>query len=442
MTPLDYLREEFENVSTTLKETLRHDFGPSDGKAYFNECKRRLETLKRQCDKISEPTDGRIPDQLDALAGIANRVSLIERSHLGEFSWPFAEAIRSLANGLVVEKDLRGEISPHIVHMIAEGTGYHIRTERHPDRLAKRRLAIVAFPRQLKHHVLMHALFGHELGHAAFFTNVAGAKCRGQVIPELKRQGPLATTQALTEWLNAEAAPEIVKDRLKRLDGHSIRPSQLDQWALELMCDLFGLLTFGPAFVAAHRTLLEPSSRSPHDVELTNSTHPPLAVRRAMLVKAMRLLEWDKPTIEEEGTFKEAEKAMIDYVMEPYDDEWSDIFSDEQLKSAVDKLKTVFEGNEDLEAQPPEGEVTSKLVDRLSRRLPPIFEEIDAQGQATYRDIRLDQCLYAGWVYWLGREKLEEEARALTFIQTNRLCDQALLQQRSIELSKTEGVAA
>lgn len=442
MTPLDYLREEFENVSTTLKETLRHDFGPSDGKAYFNECKRRLETLKRQIDKIVEPADERIPDQLDALAGIANRVSLIERSHLGEFSWPFAEAIRMLANGLVVEKDLKGEFSPHIVHMIAEGTGYHIRTERHPDRLAKRRLAIVAFPRQLKHHVLMHALFGHELGHAAFFTNVAGAKCQSLVIPELRKKGPLQNVTTLTEWLNGEAAPDIVKERVKRLAGHPIRSAQLEQWALELMCDLFGLLTFGPAFVAAHRTLLEPSSHSPHDVELKNSTHPPLAVRRAMLVKAMRLLGWDKPTITEAGAVQEAEKAMIEYVMECPDDKWCDIFEDAQLKSAIEKLTTVFEGNERLQAHPPDGELTSKLVHRLSKRLPPIVEEIDAQGQATHSDIRLDQCLYAGWVYWLGREKLDEDARSLTFLQTNRLCDQALLQQRAIELSKTESVAA
>ena len=438
MTPLEYLRAEFENVSETLKDTLRHDFGPSDGEAYYQECKGRLARLKRHNDKIKDPNDERIPDQLEALAGIANRVSLIERSHLGEFSWPFAEAIRELAKGLVVEKNLREELSPHIVHMIAEGTGYHIHPERHSDLYTRRRIAIVAFPRQLKHHVMMHAVFGHELGHAAFFTNTAGKACKNEVLPELCRAGPLHSTANLSAWLSSENAPAQVR-ALFDSDRKYLRPTLLEKWALELMCDLFGLLTFGPAFVAAHRTLLEPSSKSPYEMELKNSTHPPLAIRRAMLVKALAVLEWDQPTIAQEGPFQDAEKAMIAYLTEVTDDGWSDIFERDQLEAALNMLAKVFEGHEELKASPPDGEMTERLVSRLSNRLPPIYEDIAEDGSANHKQVRIDQCLYAGWVYWLGRTKLVDADQTLSFLQTNRLCDQALLQQKAIEISRLEG---
>ena len=45
-------------------------------------------------------------------------------------------------------------------------------------------------------------------------------------------------------------------------------------------------------------------------------------------------------------------------------------------------------------------------------------------------------CLYAGWTYWFGREALAAGFPPLTFLQTNRLCDHALLQQQAIDLSR------
>ena len=58
-----------------------------------------------------------------------------------------------------------GTIEP-IIHVIAEGEGYQIVYEDISSSV-KSRFAIVAFPRSLKHHVLLHTIFGHELGHTA-----------------------------------------------------------------------------------------------------------------------------------------------------------------------------------------------------------------------------------------------------------------------------------
>lgn len=328
----------------------------------------RLSGVERRIDALDGDGSG-IPAVLSTLNGIANRVSLIERSHLGEFSWPFANAIRAIADKLLVEKSLKGELVPPIFHMIAEGTGYNIRNERSTDIDARRRIAIVAFPRQLKHHVLMHAIFGHELGHAAFYTNVAGRICKRRVIQELRRRGPLANAGALAAWLNADDAPQALRDRLAKSTVVKVQDSQIAQWSLELMCDLFGLLLFGPAFAAAHRTLLEPASRPSDDIELRGSTHPPLSVRRRMLTQAMSVLGWDQPTVAEPSPVRDAELGMLDYIMNDGGDPWATLFDRDQLTTAIGHLRTVFDLHPTLMAEPPEGEVTTALVCRLAKRL-------------------------------------------------------------------------
>ena len=56
-----------------------------------------------------------------------------------------------------------------------DSKGYRIVNESQvPGASGKRRFVVVAFPRPLKHHVLLHSLFGHELGHTALYTPTAG----------------------------------------------------------------------------------------------------------------------------------------------------------------------------------------------------------------------------------------------------------------------------
>lgn len=437
MTPLLYLRDEFANVSDTLDETLRHDYGAADSDDYYAECGHRLEAVRRRMDAISDDRDPKIADLIIALGDVANRVSLIERSHLGEFSWPFADVIRRIADRMLAERSLSRvqKVRLPIVHMIAEGTGYHVRVEKSPDPTRRKRIAIVAFPRQLRHHVLMHAIFGHELGHAAFHTGAAASICRNRVLPALNREGPLSGPDELEAWIRCPDAPEDVKRHLHEMPHARSSAGQVEQWSLELMCDLFGLLIFGTAFAAAHRTLLEPATRSTAEHELRSPTHPPLVARRRTLVDAMRVLALDTPvTLDTDGPVHEAERLLLGYVLEHDGSDWPAIFTEAQLRDALEAMKSVFAADPAIMFEKPSRENTIRLVDRLARRLPPILEEIDARGVAKQEPMPAGHCLHAGWVYWFGRDLLETDGIGLDFLRTNRLCDQALLQQRAIDL--------
>lgn len=156
MGPFTFLQEECESVRAALRETLRHDYGPERSREYFEECEARLAFIQEAIDQDSEMDAAKIADNMRALSRIAVRIALIERSHLGEFSWPFTDVIRDFAAQLFTEEELFDE-GP-IVHVIAEGTGYQV-VDDPASRTGTRRILIVAFPRQLKHHVLIHAIF-------------------------------------------------------------------------------------------------------------------------------------------------------------------------------------------------------------------------------------------------------------------------------------------
>ena len=185
MNPFTFLQEECESVREALNETLRHDYGPERSLDYFDECRLRLDFIRDAI--IDEPDMGAdtIAAYMRSLSAIGSRISLIERSHLGEFSWPFAEAIREVAEQLFCEKQLEGILLPPIVHVVAEGMHYQIVEDALPL-IGRKRIVVVAFPRQLKHHVLLHSIFGHELGHTALNSTGPGGVIAMQVMPALK----------------------------------------------------------------------------------------------------------------------------------------------------------------------------------------------------------------------------------------------------------------
>jgi hypothetical protein len=110
------------------------------------------------------------------------------------------------------------------------------------------------------------------------------------------------------------------------------------------------------------------------------------------------------------------------------------MFSDEQLRDALDAMKTVFKEEPAIMFRQPSRETTGRLVDRLSRGLPPILERINEQGVGIQDPMSAGECLYAGWVYWFGRDLFGPGSVELDFLTTNRLCDHALMQQGAIDL--------
>ncbi len=436
MTPLDFLSEEFQNVERALAETLRYDYGPERSKDYYDECASRLAEIKKAIPTIAPTDTSTIAAQMNQLGLLAGWISLIERSHLGEFSWPFADEVRRIAVMLLSEKHLKGYDLKPIVHVISEGRGYRIVNERLTATTGRRRLVVVAFPRPLKHHVLLHTIFGHEIGHTALYTVGPGAVLKAEVVPALISSGPLRDLPAMNAWLHQTSAPQEVKAELARYAAQRSRFDFTEQlrssWLVELICDLFGLLLFGPAFLGAHRALLQSIRPSPFELGLGLPTHPPYAIRHKMLARALNLLGWNVPlTTHAHGNTYEAEKAYLQYMMDDPFPSWATVFDDSQLRGAITGIQKVFAPHAGLNHVPSSAETVVALVERLRRALPPILEKFDANGRPNLRRVGISQVLYAGWVYWLGRTHLTDRF-PLVFFDTNRLCDHALLQQRAI----------
>ncbi len=448
MTPLEFLQEEFDNVGRALGETLRYDYGPERSRPYYDECVARLARIKTAIPKISANQLQTIRDRLDELSSLATWIWLIERSHLGEFSWPFAEELRDMAKALLAEKNLKGTAVNPIIHIIAEGEGYQIVYERQvPTPSGEHRFAIIAFPRPLKHHVLLHTIFGHELGHTALHTTGsggAGGILQSRVMTALTASGPMASSTKMTSWLNHASAPTEIRSELTRYSASSGQPYSFEnffrqQWLDELICDLFGLLLFGPGFAAAHQALLKPTHPNPYKIALFAPTHPPYAVRHKMLVRVMQLLGWDRPvTNKKHKTFHYMERELLTYVLHDQYTPWSTLFTDQQLKRAIKGIQTVFSAYGSLGYKQPSADTLGSLVERLTNRLPPIVAKIDSIGKPQLTRVEIAQTLYAGWVYWLGRKHLAKQD-PLSFFLTNRLCDYALLQQRAINMTISWG---
>ena len=291
MTPYEFLTQQVVNVEQALTETLRYEYGPAPDWGYYNECSDRLSRIKIAITGTSTTDTASIAARLDELADLSVWISFIERSRLGEFSWPFAEALRKMANALLSDRGLSGKPISPIVHIIADGEGYFI----HPERTSasgNHKFAIIAFPRPLKHHVLLHSIFGHELGHSALHSVGAGTDLQNKVMTALQSAGPLHNENSITSWLRDNTAPPQVRDILDQYNAdfgmqYEFPQEYLLDWLEELICDLFGLLLFGPGFAAAYRTYLRPMQANPYEVGLRNPTHPPYAVRHRMIVRTI-----------------------------------------------------------------------------------------------------------------------------------------------------------
>src|SRR6267143_1919833 len=433
MGPLEFLTEEFENTERALHETLRHDYGPGRREEYYTECEKRLQAIQADIAALTNDNRPGLKNAAAELAQVAHAIALVERSRLGEFSWPFADELREAASSLLTETTVDDEELPPIVHVISEPTGYKIRTEQRL-RHATSRFVTIHFTRQLKHHVLLHALFGHELGHAAI--NIPEPKVLLKAAARaLSSSGPMSSAGAMTKWIHDPSAPVEVRNELSRYKTKYGKAFQFGTNAysrshLEFVCDLFGLACFGPSFLAAHRVYL--SKPFPYLFNLESPTHPVYACRHRMLVQALRLLGWDQAcTTPADGEVHHAEESFLDFVREDPYDARAKLFKDGQIESALKAINTLFVAHPKLTYQPIERTTLIALVANLTQGVPPILVPISEDGTPSLNRLSLGRILFAGWTRWLGRAALTSEMK-LSFFEINRLCDQALIQQAAI----------
>jgi hypothetical protein len=445
LTPLQFLQEEFRSVKRALDETLRYDYGPEQGRPFYTECQNRLTAIEAAIISTQEQDFATIWERLDELTELASWMSLVERSHLGEFSWPFSDELKRIAIALLTEFDINGDPIKPLIHVVAESGGYQILCEDEvPAASTSQPFVVVAFQRSLKNHALFHSIFGHELGHAAISSATAGTAIENGVIASFIAQGPLASVAAMNAWLNDPTAPQSVKDRLAEYQRQNNgAPFAFDDddrqsWLAELTCDLFGLIVFGPAFLAAQSAYLQPYEPDRYEIPTFNPTHPPYAIRHRMLTRAMHLLAWDLP-ITSQGSAHQHEAAFLSVLLNDQYVPWATVFTDANLRAAITAVQQILDPLGDVAYKPIDPAALAYLVDRLSKQLPPVHARIDADGKPLLTKVAISQTLYAGWVFWHGGNHPAEEADQ-QFFRINQLCDYALLQQRAINATIDAGV--
>jgi hypothetical protein len=418
-----FLREEYRSVKRALFESLKREHISERRREFFDECQLRLTGIANIIEDLPL-TPQRTNELVRDLEHVAAAVSLIERAQLGEFSWPFAETIQDFARPLLTE-EVEGETEEPIMHIVAHGGEYEVNVGGRPAG-ARRRIVVIAFPRQLKHHVFYHAIFGHELGHAALKSKHVNQINIQEITPQLARRH-LRSPEVMEAWIGS-------------IGGHiagQVTEAVRTNWLHETICDLFGLVLFGPSFVAAHRALLEPKHPDPNKLGTAGLTHPPYSVRRRTLMRAMRVLSWEKP-VSAPGINEAAEERFLDYLFhDPFED-WTDLFSDEEITTALSGITKACTGRTDVRYQPLTADLLARLLWKLSNSMPPVLDGISIHGNPQLHPLSTGQILYAGWVYWFGRDCLEVE-RPLEFYEANRLCDLALLQQRAIDSTLQQG---
>lgn len=425
------MEDECENILQSLKESLRHNYGHTRSQEFYEECKFRLSITRQQ---LASATDQDV-DELELysrdLSRLSSLITRIERSHLGEFSWPFADALGQI--GRAICRGLRGNDRSYdapIFAISADGglEAYSIEPGQDPiPHTAKRRIFNIVFPRTLKHHVLLHSILAHELGHAAAAVPSMQAALEKQVLQPLVQGSPLSDEAALSKWLQEWGNETSIRFTSGKMEGH------LRYWREEFLCDLIGLLLFGPAFVGAHRALLgaiDPRGLSPGD------EHSPNVTRFDVLDKAVDILGWNK-----------VDTSLPKRIRRDIQLYWDDLrkvcpkgpktlttfFDRNKINSAVEALVKILDPLGPALYRPASSATFSRLVDLLYSSIPPVGAEIDARGETKLQAVDFRSVLYAGWVTWSGWSR-ERPTDRPSFLVVNKLCDRAILQQQAIEI--------
>lgn len=421
MTPREYLELEIENIECVLNDTLRRDHGPNRSQEFYEECRRRLELIKSQFNSSVELDEGQRRLIHSTLRVVGWQIGLIERSYLGEFSWSFAEEFREMAKSLLAEKDFMGdEISPIISIIAGAEPSYKVyEFEKFCSTVAKSRLVIAEFPRSLKHHVLFHAVLGHELCHSILEFGENGKALQSKAVSALMREGPLSSIGDFDRWIASVNQSKSGEQQSERKRA---------SWLRELICDLFGILLFGPSFLAAFKACIRPLTIN---VYLTDTDHPPFATRYAMLVKALRISGWSQPVTAPATTIHAMECEMLEYISAPSYDSNFDILSDSQIEAATLEIKNVLESSVRGRFVSPSADRLDELVSSISRAIPPVGAAVDEGGAIRHWRIEMPQILYGGWIAWLGRAKRHPEP-SFDFLTINKLCEHAIMQQREV----------
>lgn len=429
MTPQAFLKQECKNVAALLDQILKHDYGLDGSQDFYDECVTRLKFIEGQ---ISRTADANVLEEWGyELNDLSKLICRIERSSLGEYSWPFVEELKKMANAICIESSASGK--PSKIYVLADGglDAYCIFPEPKRPSHRNRLLLTIVFPKTLKHFVLLHSILGHELGHAIWRCSKHEHTIRKDVRAKFVGvPGVFADENSTLAHIFSPAAPAEVKSLLSVMAAHKIDQKNFFQWANwelwveEILCDFVGLVAFGPSFVAAQCNLLPSINPNTHGF---GPRHPSTAWRINLILRGATMLGFDalpppahpsRPKIE--AFWKKMHSSRTA-------DPWFDVLSDAQLSEALGGVSALLQKNPPAGYTHPDEEVVWELVRSLERGVPPVGFALTAEDTPAckHRDFR--EILYAGWI-------ASVQPGMPSFEQINQLCEHAIMQQRAIEI--------
>ncbi len=435
MRPVDFLKNECENLLSVLDQTLRYDYGLEGSREFYEECGQRLKYIQASLELV-DPTNAHIVRELAVnLELLSELVCRIERSSLGEYSWPFVEEFKEISKALCTEKRvLKDRVVVRVpnVHVIAEGGlhTYSIYSDANKQ-LSKRRIFIIEFPRTLKHYVLFHTILGHEMGHAIYNITQIQKELDDIFVENFVKVSPVfKDAPTVVQWLYSEDAPQEVQARLNHLKTVDlIEPEDFffayasyDAWLQEFLCDFIGLLMFGPSFLGAVCHLLYSNDPLGRQV---NEEHPLTGIRANILLLAAESLGYTEWKFDK--SIQPAVDAFWKDVYEKQEtDPWFKVISKEAVKVTVDKLQAFLASFPKTLYQAPDPENINHLVHQILDRCPPVGYKFTSEGPQ-YRHVDFRDIIFAGWI------AQSQPGSTIKFSDINRLCEHGIMQQVSIK---------
>ncbi|HEY1771912.1 MAG TPA: hypothetical protein VGH91_01820 [Gammaproteobacteria bacterium] len=399
---------------------MRYEYSKEKSKEFFLECSQRLAALSEQINKTPEADQKTLTTLFTELNRLNALLARIERSHIGEFSWPFAESFEQLAIKVLTAK-APPDRKPPLFFISADGglDIYRIFPEQVKGSFQSRQIFSINFPRSLKDHVLYHPILGHELGHAAWTLPELQRRLVDDVLKPLFEKSQFSTNQTAQNWIKTAFGVDLNPFDTGRV---------LKFWIEEYLSDIFGLLIFGPSFMAAHRSLL-----STLDVTGTTfiPTHPPNVSRFWMLDVAYKHLAWDQPP---DGASTELIHSIKEFNEEirlntPTIPAGFKVFDEVQIKLSADGMKRVLIDFGNTEYTQPNSTTLQAITDSFAKTTPALATSIDVGGNISNQILDFRHLLYCGWLF---PHYTTTGTVNLDFFNINRMCSRSILQQVAI----------